>query len=307
MNKIKQGETMDLVIMAAGLGTRFGGLKQLEPVDENGNFILDYSVFDAICAGFDRVLFIIKPEIFDQFKQTVGKRIEEKIKVQYVFQDFENLKTLGIVPKSRTKPLGTGHAVLCAKKFVNSPFAVLNADDFYGKESVKILADFLKTNKNENEFVLVAFNLFNTMSKFGSVKRGICFAENHYLKSIQEAEIFEENNSIFAIPLQQNNYDKFKIDANSLVSMNLFGFSPLVFDYLEKEFDKFLKTANLECDEFFLPTAIGNMVKENLASVKILQTPSKWQGLTHKNDLPEIKSHIKFLIKNKEYPKDLWN
>lgn len=297
---------MDFVIMAAGLGSRFGGLKQLEPVDKNGNFILDYTVFDAILAGFDRIVFIVKPENFDIFKKTIGHRIENHIKVEYVFQDNLNVSKNFVILKKRDKPLGTGHAVLCAKNVVKNNFAVANADDYYGRESIFELAKFLKNNTRENEFALVGFNLFNTLSPAGSVKRGLCRAENGYLQEINEAEIFDEDSAVYAKYLTCKNENKNKIDANSLVSMNLFGFSPLIFDALESEFERFLKNADLEADEFFLPAVVDKMIKSNLASVKILSTPSKWQGLTYKSDLNDVKTYFEFLVRSEKYPKTLW-
>ena len=235
LNKIYKnlfGDFMELVVMAAGMGSRFGGLKQIEPIDEDGNFIIDYSIYDAIKCGFDKIIFIIKKENYDIFKNTIGKRIENIIKTEYVFQ--ENPKS----SKNRTKPFGTGHAVLSAKNKINSNFAVINADDFYGYDAISKIAEFLRQNKQENKYALVGYHAINTISKNNSVKRGICEIKNNHLVEITESLIEKENNNLFATSIE-NNKCKQIIQDDQIVSMNLFGFTPKFLDLLNDEFDKF--------------------------------------------------------------------
>ena len=172
---------MTLVIMAAGMGSRFGGLKQIEPIDEAGNYIIDYSIYDAIRAGFDKVVFIIKEENYDIFRETVGKRVEDKIKVEYVFQNLDILPEGHTVPEGRVRPWGTGHAVLCTRDVVTDNFAIINADDFYGRDAFRVIAEFLKNNKSENKYAMVGYRVCNTLTKNGSVKRGICKVRDGYL------------------------------------------------------------------------------------------------------------------------------
>lgn len=293
---------MDLVIMAAGMGSRFGGLKQVEPIDKNGNFIIDYSIYDAIKAGFDKVVFIIKEENFDLFRQTVGKRVENKIKVEYVFQ-----KGLNIMP-NRIKPWGTAHAIMCCKDVVKENFAIINADDFYGFDAFKTAANFLKNiDKNSTNFGLVGYQAQNTITPNGATKRGVCSVENSVLKNIVESTLELANGKIFAAPLGEEN--KKEISPETTVSMNMFCFTPMLFEYLTQKLPVFLEKnkQNLEKCEFLIPEVVDNLIKEKKANVQVLQTSAVWQGVTYKEDKPKVVAEIQKLVDNNQYPKELWN
>ena len=298
---------MELVIMAAGLGSRFGGLKQIEPVDENGNFIIDYSIYDAIRCGFDKVVFIIKKENFDIFKNTIGNRIEKHIKVEYVFQELKTEKEIE-VPKSRVKPLGTGHAVLSAKNAVNSNFAVINADDYYGYDAISKMAEFLKSNTNESIYALMGYNAANTIIGDEPAKRGVCKCKDGKLESITESSIVPKNGKLYATALQSENNAEVEIEGNTIVSMNLFGFTKTFMDHLDSAFNAFLNENqnNLETCEFFLPTVVSNLISSGDAETVVLNTSSTWLGITYKQDKEKVVSHLKTLANQGTYPENLW-
>lgn len=291
---------MDLVIMAAGMGSRFGGLKQIEPIDKNNNFIIDYSIFDAIRAGFDRVIFIIKEENFEVFKETVGNRIKDKIKIEYVFQN-------GIKEYSRSKPWGTGHAILACKDVVKDNFATINADDFYGKDAFFDVAKKLKNlNKSETNYLLVGYKAKNTLSENGSTKRGVANVKNGLLECLTESILETKNGDIYATPLGST--ETKIIDKDSLVSMNMFGFTPSIFKFLEEGFKTFLKENqnNMEKCEYLLPEIVAKLIKENKINVNVINTNAVWHGVTYKEDKPEVVKSIQQLINKGEYPKNLW-
>ncbi len=297
---------MVLVIMAAGMGSRFGGLKQIQPMDNQGNFLIDYSIFDAIKTGFDEVVFVIRKKNLELFKETIGKRIENKIKTSYVFQ--ENDEIADKFPKfyGREKPLGTGQIISLIKNKVNNSFAVINADDFYGRESFVILAEFLKDKKNENIFSMVLFDVVSTLSSMGDVKRGVCNINNGFLKSILECKISRSGDKLFGISLETGK--KFELNRDTKVSMNMFGFQPKIFDLAERDFDRFLNDSSIDPlnSEFFLPNIVSNGVRMNDCRVKALETKSKWLGLTYPGDLEFAKNEIKNLKSLGEYPEELW-
>lgn len=299
---------MTLVIMAAGMGSRFGGLKQVEPVGPNGEFILDYSVYDAIKAGYDKVVFIIKEENYDLFRETIGKRIESKIDVEYVFQKLEDVPDFVNIPKERIKPWGTSHAILACKNIVKDNFAVINADDFYGFEPFLKIKNFFDEKRNNNEFCMVGYNVINTMTENGSVKRGICKKENDYLVSLIESKIEKVNNKIIATSLE-NEENIFEVKENDLVSMNFFGFTLKIFELLEEEMIEFFKKHEKDLDtcEFLIPTSVFNRIKENKVTVKVLDTNAKWYGVTYKEDKADLVSGINKMIQDNKYPKKLWN
>ena len=292
--------------MAAGLGSRFGGLKQLEPVDSNGNFIIDYSIFDAIRAGFDKIVFIIKKENLGAFRNTIGKRIERRINVEYAFQELNSFVPKNIDIGQRVKPWGTAHAILCAKSCCCGDFAVINADDFYGKDSLATIAKFLKTNNDKKDFAMVGFKAINTVSENGEVKRGICDISGDNLVGLAESVIRFENNKTFARPIDAT-IEK-EIDKNTLVSMNLFGFNASIFDYLQEGFEKFLNKnkENLKTCEYFIPTILSEYIKEGKGNLKVLDTDDKWFGLTYKEDFDFVVRGMKGLVDKGEYPKNLW-
>ena len=301
---------MELVIMAAGMGSRFGGLKQLEPIDDHGNFIIDYSIFDAIRCGFNKIVFNIKKEHYDAFRNSIGKRIEDKIETAYVFQENTNIPNIYHIPEERVKPFGTGHAVLCAKNEIHSNFAVINADDFYGYDAFKAASEFLKNNTNNNTYALIGYKANNTFCSAKSVKRGVCSSENGKLTSIVESSLEKnENDEIIATPIDDSGLEPFKIDNNQIVSMNLFGFSANFIEYLEEYFHKFLEKNknNLSTCEYFLPSVITTLISENKASVDVIDTDAVWFGMTYKEDKEFVKSKINGEKNKGIYPENLWN
>ena len=300
---------MTLVIMAAGMGSRFGGLKQVEPVGPNGEFILDYSIYDAIKAGYDKVVFIIKEENYDLFRETIGKRIESKIKVEYAFQKIEDVPASVKVPKERVKPWGTSHAILAAKKYVNEPFTVINADDFYGYDPFLKIKKFFDENNDDNLYAMIGYRVINTMSENGSVKRGICSSDKDgYLNNLIESSIQKKDGKIIATPLEDEK-NVFEVQKDSLVSMNFFGFHPSIFKYLEEEMIEFFKKHenNLEKCEFLIPNSVFKRIKENKIKVKVLDTNEKWFGVTYKEDKKDLVAAINKMIDEGKSPKNLWN
>ena len=302
-------ENLTLLIMAAGMGSRFGGLKQIEPFGPNGEFLIDYSVFDALQAGFNKVVFIIKEENYNLFKETVGKRIEDKIKVEYVFQKQDAIPSWVNIPFSRVKPWGTAHAILSAKDKIKEPFAVINADDFYGRDAFRVIANFLKNSNTNNieNYGLVGYKVENTLTENGSVKRGICEINDNKLVKITESSIIKENNIITATPLDESL--SFTVTSDTLVSMNMLGFYPSIFTYIEENMNKFFKDnlENLEKCEFLIPDILTQAIKENYAEVSVLPTTSKWIGVTYKDDKESVLNSLNKLIESGEYPNNLWN
>ena len=302
---MKEKRELTLVIMAAGMGSRFGGLKQIEPVGPNGEFLIDYSIYDAIKAGFTKVVFIIKKENEEIFKRTIGSRIENHISVSYVFQEKTTLPIEKDLTQ-RIKPLGTGHAIYCCKNEVTTPFAIINADDFYGRDAFIQIADFLKNN-DDNHYGLVGYKIKNTITENGSVKRGVCYAKENNLTHIIEASIEKKNNKITAYPLNGN--DPFEVFDDTLVSMNMLGFTPKIFDYLEKELIKFLNNPKTDLikDEFLIPEVLQTSITEDNKKVKVLDTTAIWYGVTYKEDKEYVVNGIKSLVQNGTYPNHLWN
>ena len=296
---------LTLVILAAGMGSRFGGLKQIEPVGPNGEFIIDYSIYDAIQAGFSKIVFIIKEEMYDIFRETVGKRIEGKIQVDYVFQKSESVPEWVNIPVTRTKPWGTAHAILAAKNSVTSNFVMINSDDFYGREAYLKIKDFFDKSTDPNCFAMVAFKVENTMTENGSVKRGVCEASNHYLTNIIESSIEKVGNKIIATPLDGR--DSFEVKGSDLVSMNFFGFTNSMFKTLESGLETFFEENkdNLEKCEYLIPDVVFKEINED-KKVYILDSSDKWLGVTYKEDKEFVVKEIKKLIEKGVYPNDLW-
>lgn len=293
---------LTLVILAAGMGSRFGGLKQVEPFGPNGEFIIDYSCFDAIKAGFTKIVFIIKEENYDLFRDTIGKRIESKIDVSYVFQDFKNVPDKYDL-KDRVKPLGTAHAILCAKNEVKGNFVMINSDDYYGRDAFMKIKDFF--DHNDNDYAMVAFRVSNTMTENGSVKRGVCKCINNYLTSIIESKIERVNDEIIASPLDGR--DSFKVEENALVSMNFFGFQDSLFDVLEKGLVEFLETNkdDLSSCEYLIPDVVDREIHGD-KNVCVLESTDKWLGVTYKEDKDYVVREIRKLVDSGMYPEDLW-
>lgn len=293
---------MTLVIMAAGMGSRFGGLKQIEPVGPNKEFIIDYSIYDAKRAGFNKVVFIIKEENYEIFKDTIGKRVDKYIDVEYVFQKNDNVPV--VIPEERTKPLGTAHAILCCKDIIKENFAIINADDFYGYDAYKKVGEFLENNTNQDEYALIGYNVLETMTNFGSVKRGICEINNGYLTKLTESIIDKDNDKLVGKTLDSNS--DIEVNNNTTVSMNMFGFTPKVFEYLEKGFKEYLDTHDLLKGEYLIPIAVNEFLEKGLIDVKVINTTAKWYGVTYKEDLDLLKRELNELINNGIYPKNLW-
>ena len=297
-----------LVILAAGMGSRFGGLKQIEPMGPNDEFIIDYSVYDAIKAGFTKIVFLIKEENYEVFKETIGSRVEPHIKVEYCFQKNDNIKGDITIPKERQKPLGTAHAILCCKEKVHEPFMMINADDFYGRDAFMVGANFLKTITDEKpyQYGLVSYYVKNTITENGSVKRGVCEIENGMLTKITESSISKEKDSYIAEPL--NGDEAFQVEATDTVSMNMLLFTPSIFAFIEEKLPEFLKANkdNLEKCEYLIPDVLFQAIKENYATCRVLETKANWYGVTYKEDAPGVKEALHRLVAEKEYPSNLW-
>lgn len=294
---------MTLVIMAAGMGSRFGGLKQIEPMDEYGNFIIDYSIYDAIKVGYDKVVFIIKKENYDIFRETIGKRIEDKIKVDYVFQELTDLPEGYECPKERVKPWGTGHAILSCRDVVKEPFTIINADDFYGLDAYKKASSFIK--ENTSDYAMTGYLVKNTVSTNGKVKRGVCAVKDGYVDSLIESEIECVNDKYIASPLNGN--ESFYVNGNDIVSMNMFTFTPNIFEFLKKEFPKFLdeNIDNLK-SEFLMPDLVFKQIKTENIKLRALSTDAKWLGVTYKEDKDIVVNSLRKLVDNGEYKESLW-
>lgn len=302
---------MTLIIMAAGMGSRYGGLKQLDPLGPGGEFLLDYSIYDAKAAGFDKVVFVIKKENLELFRSTVGERIEKAIKVEYAFQDIEDIPENGSIPEGRVKPWGTAHAVYCCRKYVNEPFAVINSDDFYGAEAFKCLADYLSKAKTVNgvhSYCMAAYLLKNTLTENGSVSRGVCMDKDGNLTSISEHTKIERLSDGRLINTDENG-DIEELDENLHVSMNCWGFTPEFFTTLEKGLKDFFdqnKGEKLNKAEYYLLTAVQDEIDAKTAEVKLLETDAKWFGVTYKEDRPKVVEAIRKLIDEGKYPEKLW-
>lgn len=295
-----------LVILAAGMGSRFGGLKQIAPLGPNGEFIIDYSVYDAIKAGFTKIVFLIKEENYELFKETIGSRVEPHINVEYCFQKNDNVPEEYNIPEDRVKPLGTAHAILCCKDKVHEPFMTINADDFYGRDAFVTGAKFLKET-NENEYGLVGYLVKNTLTENGAVKRGVCKIENSLLQEITESSIERvENSKIMATPLSGD--EPFEVEENDTVSMNMLLFTPSIFKYLEEKFVEFLEKNkdDMEKCEYLIPDVIFEAIEENYATTKVLPTTATWYGVTYKEDADDVKKSLAKLVEENEYPNDLW-
>lgn len=295
-----------LLILAAGMGSRFGGLKQVEPVGPNGEAIIDYSIFDAIRAGFGKVVFIIRESFAEAFKEKFDKKLAGKIEVEYVFQELDNLPKGFNLPEGREKPWGTAHAILVAKDVINEPFCALNADDFYGFNAYKVMADFLTSSEKNDEFSMVGYHLKNTLSEFGSVSRGICDVDekNNLNKIVETTKILKKGDK--ALSLENDGSEK-PLTGEEIVSMNNWGFKPSVFETLENKFTDFLKAEiNKPKSEMYIPSVVFEMIEEKKAEVKVLEANSPWFGVTYKEDKPFVVEKIKSLIAKDEYPEKLY-
>ena len=300
-----------LVIMAAGMGSRYGGLKQIDPVGPNGEIIMDYSIYDALKAGFGKVVFIIRKEIEDAFRETIGNRISKIVDTAYVYQEVYKVPSNFEVPQDRIKPWGTAHAVLCCKDVVNTPFAVINADDFYGSTSFEEIGKFLSEVKDDREFynyAMVGFQLENTLTEHGTVARGVCNVDNeNYLVNITERTKIKKFED--AAKYTEDGESWIDIPKGSTVSMNTWGFTPSIFEELEEGFSKFLEgnKENILKSEYFLPSVVDNLIAEGKAKVKVMTSKEQWYGVTYREDKPNINKAINDLINSGVYPEKLWD
>ena len=296
-----------LLILAAGMGSRFGGLKQIEGVGPNGEFIIDYSVYDALKAGFNKIVFVIKEENYEIFKETIGKRVEPYIKTEYVFQDNSNLKEeYQEKLNKRVKPLGTGHAILCAKEKIKEPFAIINSDDFYGYDAYLKAANYLDTIK-ENHYGLIAYQLGNTLTPNGEAKRGVCEVnEKNELIKLTESKVILYNDKVLVTPLEEK--ESFETTKDNMTSMNFLLFTPSLFQILEERLDIFLESNknNLDTCEFLIPIILNELVEEKKITVDTIKTTAKWYGMTYKEDKEMVVNAINKLIEEGYYPKTLW-
>jgi len=297
---------MTLLIMAAGMGSRFGGLKQIEPVGPSKEFMIDYSVYDAILAGFTKIVFVIKEENYDIFKETIGNRVEPYIDVEYCFQDLNALPIGFKLPEGRVKPWGTAHAILAAKDVIHENFAIINADDFYGREAFLDAANFLKDLKSDNEYATIGYEVGATLTEKGSVKRAILTTKDGLLNELIESSIEMKDGELVATPL--NGMQSFTIEKDAPVSLNLFGFSPSIFTHIENNFISFLKEneSKIMTCEYLIPDLVSKLITENIVTVKYIPTKSKWYGVTYKEDKSKVVEMIRQEINQGKYEEDLW-
>lgn len=312
MKNMKDMKKPVLVVMAAGMGSRYGGLKQIDPVDKEGHIIIDFSIFDAVRAGFEKVIFIIKKENEESFRAAIGDRLSKIIQVSYVFQELTNLPEGYGVPEGRVKPWGTGHAIMSCIGQVDGPFAVINADDYYGKHAFQMAYDFLTGSEDQDgvhQYMMVGYRLENTLTDNGHVARGVCETdEEGYLVDINERTHIEKRNGGAAYT-EDDGATWTELPMDAPVSMNMWGFSASILDELKARFEKFLDE-NLEKNplkcEYFLPFVVDELLKEKKASVKVLKSMDKWYGVTYKQDKPVVVAAIQKLKDEGLYPQRLW-
>ena len=285
--------------MAAGMGSRYGGLKQLDPVGPSGETIIDYSVYDAIRAGFNKVVFIIRKDFEEDFRSKITNKYKDKIRVEFAFQDLNDLPEGFLCPEGRVKPWGTGHAILTASQLIHEPFVAINGDDFYGRESFEIVADYYQ-DKNAT-YSMVAFQLDKTLSEFGGVTRGLCTVKNDLLDTVIETgELKRSENGV-------SSDRDIQLDGSEPVSMNVWGFTPDLFDHLRAMFVDFLHKEGDEMkSEYLIPTVINNLIRSGEKDIHVLRTGSKWFGVTYKEDKPFVTEQVQLLVDHGVYPKQLF-
>jgi len=288
-----------LLIMAAGMGSRYGGLKQLDAIGPSGETIIDYSVYDAIKAGFTKVVFIIRKDFEQEFKLKITDKYEGQIQVEFAFQDLNDLPDEFTCPEGREKPWGTGHAILSARDIINEPFVAINGDDFYGRESFKVVADYYR--KGANSFSMVAFKLDKTLSSFGGVTRGLCTVNDEKLNTVIETADLEKTD--YGV---SSNRD-IELDGSEPVSMNVWGFTPILFKYLEEKFVEFLSENGTEMkSEYLIPSVVNELIQSGQETVHVLRSGATWFGVTYKEDKPFVEGEIEKLVNKGEYPGKLF-
>ena len=293
-----------LLVLAAGMGSRYGGLKQIDPVGPSGETIIDYSIFDAMRAGFGKLVFVIRKDIEQQFREIVGTRFEKRIAVEYVYQELDKLPAPYTLPAGRTKPWGTTHAILMADGAIKEPFAAINADDFYGQQAYQVIAKHLTAGTPD--YAMVGFILKNTLSDHGSVARGVSRVDaNNYLTNIVEMMKIDRDGASAKNTDADGNITK--LTGDEAVSMNFWGFTPALFPQLRAEFEKFLKRAGMEQkSECYIPATVGDLVTSGQAKCKVLRTNDSWFGVTYREDRPQVVESIRQLIAKGQYPENLW-
>jgi len=301
-----------LVVMAAGMGSRYGGLKQIDPVDEQGHIIIDFSIYDAIMAGFEKVIFVIKKEIEEDFKKVIHRCVLNLKQVEFVYQELTDVPGDFTIPEGRVKPWGTGHAILCCKDKIKGPFAVINADDFYGREAFKMIYDFLSSDaeNQQNLYAMVGYQLKNTLTENGSVARGVCEVDdNGFLTTVVERIKIEKFSD--GVKYYDEEKDEWiNINPDSTVSMNFWGFKAGIMEELEKQFDTFLKTEIIDNpikSEFLIPTVVQRMIEAQKIKVKVLKSNNQWFGVTYKADKEVVERKIIELKEQGVYPINLWH
>lgn len=301
-----------LVIMAAGMGSRYGGMKQIDPIDEQGQIIIDYSIYDAKRAGFEKVVVIIKEENEKDFREAIGSRLSEFIEVVYVYQNINNLPEGYQVPENRVKPWGTGHAILSCIDVIDGPFAVINADDYYGREAFELIYNYLSSHEDDDKYryTMVGYQLKNTVTDFGHVSRGVCeIDENGHMVSINERTRIEKKEDKIAYT-EDEGTSWHELSGDTVVSMNMWGFSASILQELKDEFGGFLTEGiaknPLKC-EYFLPSAVSKLLEEDRATVEILTSTDKWYGVTYQEDKPVVVAAIKGMKDNGKYPMKMWD
>lgn len=297
-----------LVVMAAGIGSRFGGLKQMTPFGLHGESLIDYSLYDALRAGFSRVIFIVNQKIKDDFHQMVGRHVEEKMEVRYVMQELTALPKGFSLPEGRVKPWGTAHAILCCQPYIDAPFCAINGDDFYGQHAFEQIFNFLNSKPQSDEYAMVGFEIQNTLSESGSVSRGECFVNaQSYLENVIERTHIIKTMDGPLYTLDGINYTR--MPGDSIVSMNMWGFSPEFVGEIEHRFIRFLESTietNPLKSEYYLPTVVGELLTEKKISVKVLTSKDRWFGVTNASDRPMVENALAELTKDGVYPDGLW-
>jgi UTP-glucose-1-phosphate uridylyltransferase len=294
-----------LLVLAAGMGSRYGGLKQMDELGPGGESIIDYSVFDAIRAGFGKVVFVIRQDFAEAFKERFESRLKGKIQTEYVFQEMDKIPEGFQVPENREKPWGTGHAMLMAKDVINEPFAIINADDFYGRDAYEKAVQFIQKHPAENEYAMIGYRLRNTLSDFGTVSRGVCETdEKGFLKNITErTKIGWEDGKIY----YWEGDKKTELTGDEPASMNFWIFKPSFFSHLETGFRKFLEEKGQEPkSEYYFNVRADELIKSGEATTRVIDTEAQWFGITYKEDKPEVQASLKSLVDKGEYPENLW-
>lgn len=296
-----------LLVLAAGMGSRYGGLKQMDKVGPSGETIIDYSIYDALRAGFRKVVFIIRKDIEADFRELYHEKLSKHIEIEYVHQELNKLPEGFSVPEGRQKPWGTSHAVQVASNAINGPFAVINADDFYGADAYKVLYNYLDNLPSENEFCMVGYQLDRTLSEHGYVSRGVCQTDaDGYLTTVTERTQIERIDGKITFPDEKGHPQT--LSGNETVSMNMWGFSALYFTYANEMFRAFLsKNADNLKSEFYIPTVVNELIQKDIIKLKVLKSSASWFGVTYKEDREAVASRIRDLVSSNQYPENLWN